>query len=424
MKQRQPTCRSCGSTALDDIISFGKVPLTAHFPEPSDPIEAELLYDQDLVSCKQCTLVQLREVPPPELVFDETYPYLSSVSQTLVNASSDFADRMVAQLGLSQASQVIEIASNDGYLLQNFVRMGIPALGIEPTSKAAIKARSIGVTTMEDFFSENLAKALVDEGQQADLIVANNVLAHVPDLNGFVAGIRRLLKPDGIASLDFGYLIDLIKKLAFDTIYHEHHCYFSLTALIPLFERNGLEIFHCETIPAQGGSLRIFARHQDPSATSLPKSVRERLMSEKDLGIADGRLLADFSDRVRDLISYISICLRQLKEDGASLAGYGAAAKGAMLLNAAKLDGTMLDYIVDRNVEKQGRLMPGVRIPIVSPDALQSDPPDYLVILPWNLGDEIMSQQQTYAADGGKFIVPLPEFRIIDGAELQMSDHA
>lgn len=388
--------------------------MTAHFPKPSDPVDAEILYDLDLVSCVGCTLVQLRDVPLPELIFDENYPYFSSVSQTLVEASSDFADAMVAQLGLSQTAQVIEIASNDGYLLQSFVRRGIPALGIEPTPKAASKARGIGVQTLQTFFSEDLAKVLVDEGRQADLIIANNVLAHVPDLNGFVSGIRHLLKPEGIASLDFGYLIDLIEKLAFDTIYHEHHCYFSLTALIPLFERNGLEIFHAETIVAQGGSLRIFARHQSASSI-MAESVRDRLDHETQLGVTDGRLINDFSGKVVELVSQLSTHLRQLKAEGAKLACYGAAAKGAMLLNAAKLDAAVFDYVVDQNTEKQGRLMPGVQIPIVSPDVLGSNPPDYLIILPWNLADEIMNQQKDFAGAGGQFIIPLPQFRIANG---------
>lgn len=320
------------------------MPLTAHFPKPSDPVDAEILYDLDLVNCVGCALVQLRDVPLPELIFDENYPYFSSVSQTLVEASGDFAGAMVAQLGLSHTSQVIEIASNDGYLLQSFVRRGIPALGIEPTPKAVTLARGIGVPTMQEFFSEDLAKSLVDEGRQADLIIANNVLAHVPDLNGFVSGIRHLLKPEGIASLDFGYLIDLIEKLAFDTIYHEHHCYFSLTALIPLFERNGLEIFHAEPIVAQGGSLRIFARHQSGSSIQA-ESVRDRLEYEIQLGVTDGRLLNDFSDKVVELVAQLSTRLRELKAEGAKLACYGAAAKGAMLLNAAKLDAAVFDYV-------------------------------------------------------------------------------
>lgn len=405
-------CRSCGSSALRDVISFGKVPLTAHFPMPSDPVDTEKLFELDLVSCVDCTLVQLRETPPAALIFDENYPYFSSLSQTLMDASRDFADEISAQLDLSETSQVIEIASNDGYLLQNFVRMGIPALGIEPTPKAAALARGVGVNTLQTFFSEVFAQSLVDEGNRADLVIANNVLAHVPDLNGFVAGIRRLLKPKGIAAFDIGYLIDLVEKLAFDTIYHEHHCYFSLTALVSLFERNGLEIFHCEAISAQGGSLRVFARHQSASSGPHTQMVQNRLLYESALGVADGRLLSDFSDRVTQLVSQISTCLRQLKSGGASIAGYGAAAKGAMLLSAAQLDGTVLDYVVDKNTEKQGRLMPGARMPIVSPDVLQSDPPDYLMILPWNLADEIMGQQKDYALAGGQFIVPLPQFRV------------
>lgn len=405
-------CRSCGSSALRDVISFGKVPLTAHFPMPSDPVDTEKLFELDLVSCVDCTLVQLRETPPAALIFDENYPYFSSLSQTLMDASRDFADEISAQLDLSETSQVIEIASNDGYLLQNFVRMGIPALGIEPTPKAAALARGVGVNTLQTFFSEAFAQSLVDEGNRADLVIANNVLAHVPDLNGFVAGIRRLLKPKGIAAFDIGYLIDLVEKLAFDTIYHEHHCYFSLTALVSLFERNGLEIFHCEAISAQGGSLRVFARHQSASSGPHTQMVQNRLLYESALGVADGRLLSDFSDRVTQLVSQISTCLRQLKSGGASIAGYGAAAKGAMLLSAAQLDGTVLDYVVDKNTEKQGRLMPGARMPIVSPDVLQSDPPDYLMILPWNLADEIMGQQKDYALAGGQFIVPLPQFRV------------
>lgn len=401
---------------LTEIVSFGKVPLTACFPKPSDPVEAEKLFDMELISCGQCSLVQLRDAPSPAVIFDEDYPYFSSVSQTLLDASRDFSDNIVAQYGLSESSQVIEIASNDGYLLQNFVRTGIPAFGIEPTPKAAALARGIGVPTMQEFFSENLAKVLVDEGRQADLIIANNVLAHVPDLNGFVSGIRHLLKPEGIASLDFGYLIDLIEKLAFDTIYHEHHCYFSLTALIPLFERNGLEIFDVETIVAQGGSLRIFARHQRASSIEA-ESVRDRLDREAQLGVADGRLLNDFSGKVVELVSQLSTRLRQLKAEGAKLACYGAAAKGAMLLNAAKLDAAVFDYVVDQNTEKQGRLMPGVGIPIVSPDVLHSNPPDYLIILPWNIADEIMGQQTEFAAAGGQFIIPLPQFRIVHGFE-------
>lgn len=398
-------------------MRFGKVPLTAHFPKVSDPVEAERLFDLDLMRCAECTLVQLREVPPAALIFDENYPYLSSVSNTLVAASREFAKTMIAQRGLSHTSQIVEIASNDGYLLQSFIRMGVPALGIEPTPKAAARARNRGVETFQEFFSEDLAKALVGQKGKADLVVANNVLAHVPDLNGFVSGIRHLLKPDGIASLDVGYLIDLIDKLAFDTIYHEHHCYFSLTALVPLFKRNGLEIFDCQSIAAQGGSLRILVRHCGVTNEPPTDAVGDRLALESRLGVADGRLLNDFSNRVNALVARLSSQLKELKAAGATVAAYGAAAKGVMLLNAANLGRDVLDFVVDQNSEKQGRLMPGSRIPIVSADVLSSASPDYLIILPWNIADEIMAQQSEFAAAGGRFILPLPRLQIISSAD-------
>lgn len=398
-------------------MRFGKVPLTAHFPKPTDPVEAEQLYDLDLMYCADCTLVQLRDVPPAAVIFDENYPYFSSISKTLVAASREFAEAMISERGLSRNSLVVEIASNDGYLLQSFIRMDVQALGIEPTPKAATQARGRGVETVQAFFSDDLAKELVEQRGKADLVIANNVLAHVPDPNGFVSGIKHLLKPDGIASLDVGYLIDLIDKLAFDTIYHEHHCYFSLSALIPLFARHGLEIFDCQRIAAQGGSLRILVRHcgvvNEPPSDAVPV----RLEHESELGVGNGRLLSDFSSRVIALASELSRKLRELKASGATVAAYGAAAKGVMLLNAAGLGREVVDYVVDRNSEKQGRLMPGSRIPIVSTDVLSGRPPDYLIILPWNIADEIMAQQAEFATAGGRFIVPLPRFQIISSAD-------
>jgi SAM-dependent methyltransferase len=339
------------------------------------------------------------------------YLYFSSFSDLMLSHAKEAATRYVREFSLNKSSLVVEIASNDGYMLKNFKEAAVPSLGVEPAKNIAKVAEENGIPTLVEFFGEDLAKRLNGEGKQADLILGNNVFAHAPHTNDFVAGLSKLLKPRGRIVLEFPYAADFIEKTEFDTIYHEHVFYFSLTALEPLFVRHGLSIFHVERIPIHGGSLRLFASHR--GAFPRRDSVSDLLAEEKEKGLASRSYYEKFAERVFELRRSLVELLQELKKQGKSIAAYGASAKGSTLLNFYGVGKETLDFVTDRSTHKQGRLTPGTHIPIVPSNRLLEAMPDYSLLLTWNFADEILEQQKEYRNKGGKFIVPIPRVTVV-----------
>jgi SAM-dependent methyltransferase len=366
-------------------------------------------YPLNVVFCSACSLVQLRETVAPEVVFGEDYPYYSSFSDALMEHSRRNVERLIAERALGVDSLAVELASNDGYLLRYFVKDGIPVLGIDPAAGPAQAAEAAGIPTLQAFFGRDLAVQLAGEGHRADVVVANNVLAHVADTNGFVAGIGIMLKEAGVAVIEVPYLRDLVDNCEFDTIYHEHLCYFSVTALDRLFTRHGLSLNRVEHYPIHGGSLRFFVEPQ----VRVQDSVRRYLEEESEAGLTEFGYYADFADKVEAIKDELRALLETLKAEGKRIAAYGAAAKGATLLNYTGVGRAILDFVADRNVHKQGRFMPGVHLAIRSPKAILEEMPDYLLLLAWNHRDEIMAQQAEYRRRGGRFVVPIPSPEVV-----------
>jgi SAM-dependent methyltransferase len=402
-------CRSCGSNELTTFLSLGQVPLSDGLVRAEDAGKPEARYPLDVALCDGCSLVQILETVPPEVLFCDDYPYYSSFADTLLEHSRKNVELLIDRRNLNANSLVVELASNDGYLLQYFAREGVPVLGVDPADGPAKAAVDKGIPTLNTFFTKDLAERLASEGKSADVVIANNVLAHVPDLNGFVQGIHTLLKDDGVAVIEVPYLGDLIDHCEFDTIYHEHLCYFSISALAAMFRRNSLSLNHVEHYPIHGGSVRLFVGRQEQV---LP-SVHGYLKTESDRRMNKSSFYQDFASRVASIKATLSGLLLDLKTQGRTLAGYGAAAKGAILLNYVGIDHELLDFVADRNVHKQGRYMPGVRIPIVDPSQLLERMPDYTLLLPWNFKAEILDQQAEYRRRGGKFIIPIPQPEIV-----------
>ena len=410
MSDVPPSCRSCGGGDLRGVLTLGRTPLANALLAADQLDRPEPTYPLDLAFCAGCSLVQLAETVPPELLFAD-YPYFSSFSDAMVAHAAALARRLIDGRELGPGSLVVEVASNDGYLLKAYKAAGVPVLGIEPAANVARRAvEAHGIPTRVEFFGRDLAGRLRAEGLAADVIHAHNVLAHVPDLNGFVAGLATLLADDGVAVVEIPYVRDLFDGCEFDTIYHEHVFYFSLHALAALFARHGLEVRDVERVPIHGGSLRVFAGH--PGGQVKP-SVAELLAEERGRGLDRFDYYRDFAGRVAGLKADLLGLLAGLKREGKRLAAYGASAKGSTLLNAFGIGGETLDFVADRSTVKQGRFTPGTRLPILPPGALLERMPDYVLLLTWNFADEILAQQAEYRRRGGRFLVPIPAVRVV-----------
>jgi SAM-dependent methyltransferase len=372
-------------------------------------LQAERVFPLNVAFCPQCSLLQLLETVPPEVLFCQDYPYYSSFSPALLKHSQANALDLVGSRHLNPASLVIELASNDGYLLKNFVEHGIPVLGIDPAEGPARAANTVGVPTLCTFFSESLARELVASGKAADVIIANNVLAHVADLHGFVEGIRTLLKEGGVAAIEMPYVKDLVDHCEFDTIYHEHLCYFSVTALDHLFRMHSLVLNDAKHLSIHGGSLRIYVEKRE----NVSPAVRLLLETEAAEKVNRFDYYRNFVEKVEAIAKELRRLLACFKQQGARIAAYGAAAKGSTLINYCGIGMEFLDFVVDRNTHKQGLYMPGQRIPVLAPEALVEKMPDYVLMLAWNFADEILEQQKAYRQRGGRFIIPIPNPRVV-----------
>lgn len=403
------SCRACGSSDLETILAFGDTPLADGLIRPEKASAPPLKAPLTLAHCNGCGLGQILETVSPSVLFGADYPYYSSVSPSLMKHFADSASALIDARGLGPQSLVIEAASNDGYMLRIFHEAGIPTLGIDPAPGPAAKAVERGIPTLNDFFTRDLAARLAGEGRRADVFLANNVLAHVADLNGFVAGIATLLAEDGVAVIECPYLIDLVDHCEFDTIYHQHLCYFSVTALKSLFGRHGLHVNDVARTAVHGGSLRVFVSPRTDTSSRLAGL----LQSEAEREVMSAGFYADFRSRTGMIRTELHRILDEVRAGGARVVGYGAAAKATTFLQFVGLDSDDLDYVVDRNVRKHGWVMPGALIPIVPSERLLEDRPDYLLILAWNFAEEIMSQETEFAKAGGRFIVPIPHPRIV-----------
>lgn len=401
-------CRACGSSALETVLSLGHTPLANGLLHEADIGRPEPRFPLELVMCTACAMVQITETVSPELLFRE-YVYFSSVSDAALANAAAIATRMAERRRLGPEHLVAEIASNDGYLLGFYAQRGVQVLGIDPARNIAAVANRRGIRTLPEFFDLALAEQLAASGQRVDVLHANNVLAHVADLRGVVGGIRTLLKDDGVAVIEAPYLRDLLDHVEFDTIYHEHLCYFSATSLDELFRRHGLVLVDVERIPIHGGTLRVFVQRSGTPS----EAVRSLLAAEAAWGVRDVGALRAFGSRVEALREALRALLGGLKAQGHRIAAYGASAKGTTLLTYCGIGAETLAYVVDRSPHKQGRYTPGTHLPIRPPEVLLEDKPDFVLLLTWNFADEILAQQQAYRAQGGRFIVPVPEPRVL-----------
>jgi len=405
-------CRLCGGTDLRTLVDLGKSPLCESFLTGSQLDEAEAFYPLHVRLCADCLLAQLEAYVAGTEIFRD-YSYFSSYSDSWVAHAERYTERITERLGLTSDSLVLEVASNDGYLLQHFVQRGIPAFGVDPAANVVDAARARGVETIVDFFDSKLASTLVAEGRRPDLVVANNVLAQVPELNDFVKGIEIVLAEHGVATIEVPHLVRLIEELQFDTIYHEHYSYFSLATLDRLFSRNGLELFDVEELPSHGGSLRAYAKRQGDDAHTVEPAVAELLERERRGGYSDPSGYASFAGSVAETRWELLELLIELRRKGKQVVGYGAPGKGNTLLNYCGIRTDLIDYTVDRNPHKQGKYLPGTHIPIYAPERITETRPDFILLLPWNLQKELTAQLAHVQAWGAQLVVPIPRPKVL-----------
>jgi len=405
-------CRFCGAPLKVTFSDLGMSPLSNSFLKPEQLDRAEKFYPLHARVCERCLLVQLEQFELPEHIFGGDYAYFSSYSDLALRHASDYVGRMVERFGFGARHLAVEIASNDGYLLQHFVQRGVPVLGIEPAANCARAAEEKGVTTLVKFFGTQTATELVSRGRKADLLLGNNVLAHVPDLNDFVRGLQVLLAPGGILTMEFPHLLNLVEQNQFDTIYHEHFSYFSFFVAEQVFARHGLTLFDVEELPTHGGSLRIFGRHAAEGAMAVEPRVAALKEKERRAGLDRIDVYRSFDERVKRCKRRLLDFLVRARDEGKRIVGYGAPAKGNTLLNYCGVRSDFVDFTVDRSPHKQGCFLPGTHIPVLHPDRIREARPDYLLILAWNLKEEVM-QQTSYIRDwGGRFVVPIPEVTV------------
>ncbi|MEK6274230.1 MAG: class I SAM-dependent methyltransferase [Actinomycetota bacterium] len=401
-------CRFCSAPLTQTFVDLGLSPLANSLVAEEDLGREETRYPLHAYVCGECLLVQLGEFASPQEIFED-YVYFSSYSDTWVEHARRYVEQMVGRFGFDTESSVVEIASNDGYLLQWFVERGVPVLGVEPAANVAAAAQEKGIPTVVRFFGEAAARDLVAEGRRADLLIGNNVLAHVPALNDFVAGMKVLLAADGVVTTEFPHLLRLVEETEFDTIYHEHFSYFSALTLERVFAAHGLRLFDVEELPTHGGSLRIYATHAEGEAHEDTGRVRELVERERAAGLADLATYSRFDERVREVRQGLREFLEAARAEERSVAAYGAAAKGVTLLNYCGIGPDLVEYVADRSPHKQGLYLPGVRIPIHAPEHVAETKPDYLLLLAWNLKDEIIEQMSHVREWGGRYVTPLPE---------------
>ena len=405
------TCRFCGAPLRRTFVDLGMSPLCESYLTPDQLNQMEPFYPLHAYVCEQCFLVQVCDYVPPEGIFSE-YAYFSSYSNSWLQHARTYTDTIIDRLGLHGASLVVELGSNDGYLLQYFVPKAIPVLGVEPAANVAQVAIAKGVPTLVTLFGRVVARQLVADGKRADLVIGNNVLAQAPDPNDFLAGVKHLLKPRGIVTMEFPHLLRLMEENQFDTIYHEHFSYFSLLSARTMFSAHGLDLFDVEELPTHGGSLRIYARHADESSPPVTDRLRALQAREDAAGLRQLDRYASFTEQVHETKRRLLDFLINAKRRGKSIVGYGAPGKGNTLLNYCGIRRDFLDYTVDRNPYKHGRFTPGTHIPIYPPEKIFESRPDYVLILPWNLKDEIIEQMADIRSWGGQFVVPIPDVKV------------
>ena len=410
---KENICRSCGAPLKIVFCDLGLTPISNAFIRPEECSRGEMFYPLQVQVCECCWLVQLKDSPGAEVHFNADYAYFSSVSTSWLAHAKQYVEMMTQRFELSSSSKVMEIASNDGYLLQYFVKAGITCLGIEPTANTALAARAKGVMCREAFFGLSTARSLAEEGWKVDLLLGNNVLAHVPDINDFISGVPQVIKEQAVVTFEFPHLLKLIQQNQFDTIYHEHYSYLSLTALMPIFFRFGLRVFDVERLQTHGGSLRVFLCKQQ--ANHLETAAVQSVLSEEAyFGSAKVETYTAFAEKVnatkRNLLSFVI----QAKEKRQQIVAYGAAAKGNTLLNYCGIGTDFIDYVADQSEAKQGKLLPGTRIPVVSPSMINQTKPDIVIVLPWNIKTEIMDQLSGIKEWGGKFVIPIPCIEVVE----------
>ena len=407
-------CRHCNNELTNEFADLGFSPPSNSFLTKAQLNEPETFYPLKIMVCEKCFLVQIDEFAKHDDIFNADYAYFSSFSSSWLAHAKAYTQMMTGRFGFNNQSQVVEIASNDGYLLQYFKEQGVPVLGIEPTANTAAAATAKGIDTVVDFFGVRLANQLVAKGTKADLLLGNNVLAHVPDINDFVGGLKILLKADGVITFEFPHLLQLIDKNQFDTIYHEHFSYLSLIAVKQIFEQHGLQIFDVEEVTTHGGSLRIFAKHAADITKAIASHVQQILDKEIAFGLTSLAVYNSYQQKAEKVKNDFTKFLIDAKNQGKTVAGYGAAAKGNTLLNFAGIKKDLLQFVVDASPHKQNKFLPGVHIPVLDESNIRLVKPDYVVILPWNLKEEISTQLNYIKEWGGKFVVAVPELEIVE----------